>query len=136
MRRTFVMLLVISAFLCTMTANGIALTPFEVFDGSVLNQVVKRNKLIVGMEMKFFPFEYANEKGEPIGFDVEIAQLAAKELGVEIEIKDMEFSGLIPASTGRKNRHDHFGNDPDPDASQSGQLHSAVFRNRAVRSAQ
>jgi polar amino acid transport system substrate-binding protein len=78
-------------------ASVLALTPFEIFESSTLNQVVKRNKLVVGMEVKFFPFEYADEKGAPIGFDVEIAQLAAKELGVEIEIKDMEFSGLIPA---------------------------------------
>jgi polar amino acid transport system substrate-binding protein len=77
-------------------------TPFDIFEGSNLNQVIKRNKLIVGMEVAFFPFEYANEKGEPIGFDVDIAQLAAKELGVEIEIRDMEFSGLIPALQGGK----------------------------------
>lgn len=74
-----------------------AVDPFQIFDGSNLNQIVKRNKLIVGMEVEFFPFEYANEKGEPVGFDVDIAHLIAKELGVEIEIKDMEFNGLIPA---------------------------------------
>ncbi|HOI94214.1 MAG TPA: transporter substrate-binding domain-containing protein [Syntrophobacter fumaroxidans] len=79
-----------------------AVTPFEVFDGSVLNQVIKRNKLMVGMEVKFFPFEYADKNGRPLGFDVEIAGLAAKELGVELEIKDMEFSGLIPALQGGK----------------------------------
>ena len=76
---------------------GAATTPFDIFEGSNLSQIIKRNKLIVGMEVSFFPFEYANEKGEPIGFEVDIAQLAAKELGVEIEIKDMEFAGLIPA---------------------------------------
>lgn len=74
-----------------------AVSPFEIFEGSTLNQIVKRNKLIVGMEVKFFPFEYSDEKGQPVGFDVDIALLAAKELGVEIEIKDMEFSGLLPA---------------------------------------
>ena len=78
-------------------ASVSAVTPYEIFEGSSLNQIIKRNKLVVGMEMKFFPFEYADEKGQPIGFDVELAQWAAKELGVEIELKDMEFSGLIPA---------------------------------------
>lgn len=78
-------------------ASSLAVTPFEIFEGSALNQVAKRNKLVVGMEVKFFPFEYADEKGDPVGFDVDIARLAATELGVEIEIKDMEFSGLIPA---------------------------------------
>ncbi|MFZ2445358.1 MAG: transporter substrate-binding domain-containing protein [Syntrophobacteraceae bacterium] len=79
-----------------------AVTPFEIFEASTLSRVVKRNKLIVGMEVKFFPFEYADTQGHPIGFDVDIASLAAKELGVEIEIRDMEFSGLIPALQGGK----------------------------------
>lgn len=84
------------------TATAAAVTPFDIFQGSALKQIIDRNKLIVGMEVKFFPFEYADEKGQPVGFDVEIAELAAKELGVELEIKDMEFSGLIPALQGGK----------------------------------
>jgi polar amino acid transport system substrate-binding protein len=79
-----------------------AVSTFEIFEASALNQVVKRNKLVVGMEVKFFPFEYSDTRGGPIGFDVDLARLAAKELGVEIEIKDMEFSGLIPALQGGK----------------------------------
>lgn len=95
----FVMMVLV---VCAVDAYSAAISPFDIFEGSNLNQIVKRNKLIVGMEVSFFPFEYANEKGESIGFDVEIAQLAAKELGVEIEIKDMEFAGLIPALQGGK----------------------------------
>jgi polar amino acid transport system substrate-binding protein len=101
-RLTLLLVVVVAVALGGNEAPSAAVTPFEIFDGSNLNQVIKRNKLIVGMEVSFFPFEYANEKGEPIGFDVEIAQLAAKEMGVEIEIKDMEFSGLIPALQGGK----------------------------------
>jgi polar amino acid transport system substrate-binding protein len=97
MKRLALWLLTLAFFACIDHGAFAATNPFDIFDGSNLNQIVKRNKLIVGMEVAFFPFEYANEKGEPIGFDVDIAQLAAKELGVEIEIKDMEFSGLIPA---------------------------------------
>jgi len=97
MKRFALLLLALAIFACAVDVACTATNPFDIFDGSNLNQIVKRNKLIVGMEVSFFPFEYANEKGEPIGFDVDIAQLAAKELGVEIEIKDMQFSGLIPA---------------------------------------
>jgi len=74
-----------------------AVTTYEIYEASALNQVIKRNKLIVGMEVGFYPFEYVGTDGQPIGFDVELAKLAARELGVRIEIKDMEFSGLIPA---------------------------------------
>ena len=98
MKRHILLVLFVLAFVASaVQAPSAATSPFEIFDGSNLSQIVKRNKLIVGMEVSFWPFEYANEKGEPIGFDVDIARLAAKELGVEIEIRDMEFSGLIPA---------------------------------------
>lgn len=95
MWRVIPTVLVLCALLIPST--GEAVTPFEIQEASTLTQIVKRNKLLVGMEVEFFPFEYASEKGEPTGFDVEIARLMAQELGVEIEIKDMEFSGLIPA---------------------------------------
>lgn len=77
-------------------------TPFDVYKQSTLNQVVQRNKLIVGMEVEFWPFEFADEDGNPTGFDVEIATLAAEELGVKLEIKDMEWTGLIPALQSNK----------------------------------
>ncbi len=97
MGRHFAAMSVVLLAIVLFAHSGFCVTPFEIFEGSTLNQTVKRNKLIVGMEVKYFPFEYSDEKGQPIGFDVEIAQTIAKELGVEIEIKDMEFSGLIPA---------------------------------------
>ena len=96
-RQLAIVLTALALVVGTVAGSSAETSPFSIFDGSNLNQIIKRNKLIVGMEVAFFPFEYANEKGEPIGFDVEIAQLAAKELGVEIEIRDMQFAGLIPA---------------------------------------
>lgn len=96
-RQLAIVLTALAVVVGTVAGSSAETSPFSIFDGSNLNQIIKRNKLIVGMEVAFFPFEYANEKGEPIGFDVEIAQLAAKELGVAIEIRDMQFAGLIPA---------------------------------------
>ncbi len=84
------------------TSVCLAVTPFEIFEASTLGKVVKQNKLVVGLEAKYFPFEYSDTQGKPVGFDVDLATLAAKELGVELEIKDMEFSGLIPALQGGK----------------------------------
>jgi polar amino acid transport system substrate-binding protein len=77
-----------------------AVTSFEIYEASTLSQVLKKNKLVVGTEVTFFPFEYVDTDGRPIGFDIDLAKLAAQELGVQIEIKDMEFSGLIPALQG------------------------------------
>ena len=97
MRKPTSMLLLTLFMVLALSAPIGAVSPFDIFEGSDLNQVIKRNKLIVGMEVEYFPFEYANEKGEPVGFDVDIAKLIAQELGTGIEIKDMEWTGLIPS---------------------------------------
>ncbi|MDQ0159308.1 ABC transporter substrate-binding protein [Alkalibacillus salilacus] len=43
------------------------------------------------------PFESMNEDGEIVGFDIDIANAIADELGYELEINDMNFDGLIGA---------------------------------------
>lgn len=52
------------------------------------------NKLIMATNAAFPPYEYI-EDGEYVGIDIEIAQLIAKELGKELEIKDVEFGSII-----------------------------------------
>ena len=43
------------------------------------------------------PYESRNAEGEFVGFDIELAQYIADELGRELEITDMKFDGLIGA---------------------------------------
>ena len=88
-------ILILSA-LC-LSGAALAATPFEISGQSALAQAVAKGKLVVGMEEKFWPFEYTDEKGQPLGLDVDLARMIAKEMGVELEIKDMEWTGLIPA---------------------------------------
>ena len=57
-------------------------------------------KLVVGTSAGFRPFEYL-EKGEVTGFDIDLMKAIGKELGREVEVKDMDFDALIEAvSTG------------------------------------
>lgn len=55
--------------------------------------------LIMGTSADYPPFEYIDTtKGEEIiGFDVDLAKSLADKLGYELQIKDIDFSGLIPA---------------------------------------
>ncbi len=76
---------------------AVNVTPYDIFKGSTLNQIIQRGTLKVGMEVEYYPFEYSDKSGHPIGFDVDLARLAAKELGVKLVIKDIEWTGLIPA---------------------------------------
>lgn len=53
------------------------------------------NKLIVGLESSYPPFEFIDKNGDLVGFDLDIANEIAKELNKELVIKTMEFDGLI-----------------------------------------
>ena len=75
---------------------------------SDLKNVEKAGKIVVGMECAYAPYNWASpEESEftvPIegglfadGYDVQIAKVIAEGLGVELEIKAMEWDGLIPA---------------------------------------
>jgi arginine/lysine/histidine transporter system substrate-binding protein len=56
-------------------------------------------KLIMATSADYPPYEFVDTAngGEIVGFDIDIAKHIAKELGYVIEIKDMDFNGLIPA---------------------------------------
>jgi ABC-type amino acid transport substrate-binding protein len=54
-------------------------------------------KLHVGVEMAFPPMEFYDELKKPVGADVEIAFALGKALGVEVELVNMAFDGLIAA---------------------------------------
>ncbi|MEJ5348172.1 MAG: transporter substrate-binding domain-containing protein [Desulfosoma sp.] len=96
MRRFLSMALVIVGVVCAAFSVQ-AVTPHDIFQASTLNKILQRGTLIVGMEVEYYPFEYADTKGNPMGFDVDLAKLIAQELGVQVEIKDIEWTGLIPA---------------------------------------
>ncbi|SMC87632.1 transporter substrate-binding domain-containing protein [Papillibacter cinnamivorans] len=54
-------------------------------------------KLIMGTNAAFEPFEYRDDSNEVVGFDVDLAKYICAELGVTLEISDMDFDALIPA---------------------------------------
>jgi len=69
------------AFLCLFIALG----------------TVHAKQLIVGVDANFRPFEFKNEKGEFTGFDVQLFDAIAKDLGLDYKWQTMDFNGIIPA---------------------------------------
>lgn len=54
--------------------------------------------LIVGTDTNYVPFEFLDqETGEYIGFDIDLIDAIAEEVGFDYELKPMDFSGIIPA---------------------------------------
>ncbi|MHA1959000.1 MAG: ABC transporter substrate-binding protein [Candidatus Thorarchaeota archaeon] len=71
------------------------MTPGEI---NLVPQIQARGTLIVGTEAGYPPFEmYNTTTGEYYGFDIEISQLIADALGVDLVIEDMAFDTLIAA---------------------------------------
>ena len=64
--------------------------------GSVLDEIIERGELRVGMSLQFEPEMYLDEDGNPAGYDVELLNLLATDLGVELTIENQEFDALIP----------------------------------------
>lgn len=56
--------------------------------------------LVMGTNAAFPPYEYVDDEGTIVGIDAEIAAAIAEKLGMELEIKDMEFDSLITACAG------------------------------------
>lgn len=63
----------------------------------VLDEILKRGVLRVGMEPGYMPFELTNQRGEIIGFDVDIARRMANAMGVKLELVSTAWDGIIPA---------------------------------------
>ena len=60
-----------------------------------------KNKLYVGTNAEFEPFEY-REGNNIVGFDIDLINEIAKLIGAEIEVVDMQFDGLLPALEAKK----------------------------------
>lgn len=55
------------------------------------------NKIVVGTNAEYEPFEYLNDNGDLAGFDIDLMNALGEKMGVEIEWVDMAFDSLIGA---------------------------------------
>jgi ABC-type amino acid transport substrate-binding protein len=71
----------------------------EIITGNspVLERVIKKGVLKVGVNPLFKPFSFEKDTGERVGIDIDIAHLLAEKLGVKLEIVvPPSFSELFP----------------------------------------
>lgn len=63
-----------------------------------LAKIKAKGKLVVGINAEFAPYEFhamVDGKDTVAGFDVDLAREIAKDLGVELEIKELSFDALL-----------------------------------------
>ena len=69
-----------------------------------VESVQKAGKLVIGTSPDFPPFESLSADGKVEGIEIEILQLICDKLGVELEIKQMDFDSVLPGvQTGKFN---------------------------------
>ncbi|MDX9955518.1 MAG: ABC transporter substrate-binding protein [Anaerolineae bacterium] len=64
--------------------------------------IVAAGKMVIGTSADYPPFEFINEQNDFDGFDMIIIREIGKRLGLEIELKDISFDGLIAALKGNQ----------------------------------
>lgn len=64
---------------------------------STLDAIKQKGKIVMLTSTGFPPYEYLGDDGKPAGVDIDLAQLVADDLGVELEVIDMNFDLLIDA---------------------------------------
>lgn len=65
-----------------------------------VSKIKETGKIILGTSADYPPYEFHKQidgKDTVVGFDIEIAKEIAKDLGVELEIKEMDFGALLAA---------------------------------------
>lgn len=79
--------------------EDIAALTAEESDHDRLDDIKKRGVIRFGYTGGFAPYCFKDpETGENSGFETEIAELIAKDLGVKAEFVDMDFQSLVPAT--------------------------------------
>ena len=63
-----------------LSATLLAMVPLAFAGDSTLDTVLKRGKVIVGVSSEAPPFGFIDDKGELVGFDIDIAKLIANKL--------------------------------------------------------
>ena len=64
---------------------------------TLLEQIKAKGKVVVGTEAQYAPYEFKDLDANFAGCDMWLAQQIADHMGVELEVVDMSFDGIIPA---------------------------------------
>lgn len=64
---------------------------------TAVEKIKAAGKIVMLTNAAFPPFEYLGDDNKPAGVDVELAQAIADELGVKLEVIDMDFDAIVTA---------------------------------------
>ncbi len=102
MKRVFAVVLSVLFLGSFLVGSAMAITTEDMAKASALEEIQKRGELWVGLEAGYQPFEMQDEKGNIVGFDVDMAYEMGKALFGEggekkVKIINTAWEGIIPA---------------------------------------
>ncbi|MFW9827194.1 MAG: ABC transporter substrate-binding protein [Candidatus Thorarchaeota archaeon] len=97
-RREFAIIAIIAGLGIGILGGWFIPSPIVTTRTPLLDQIIARNSFIVGTSADYPPFENKTFPGGVIiGFDIDLSQLIADEIGVPLQMVDIPFDSLIAA---------------------------------------
>ena len=69
---------------------------------SAPEQTATITKMVIGLDDNFPPMGFRNDKGEIVGYDVDMAREATKRMGIEVEFKPIDWSAKEAELNGKR----------------------------------
>ncbi|MFD2205205.1 cystine ABC transporter substrate-binding protein [Kiloniella antarctica] len=64
-------------------------------DKDLLTEIKERGTILIGLEATYPPFNYQDENGKLVGFEVDVAKALAERLGVNAEFVPTKWDGML-----------------------------------------
>lgn len=90
-------LVIVLAVLTTAVGVWLALTPGEPGKDETWERIQSEGLTRIAMDASYPPFEYIDEGGNLVGYDVDLARELAQRFGVDVEFVIISFDGLYDA---------------------------------------
>lgn len=104
-----------------------------------INEAIKdikaKGKLVLATSADYPPYEWhmlKDGKDEIVGFDIAIARALAKSIGVELEIKDLDFEAIIPSVSSGQADIGIAGLSTTPERLEAVNMTDSYFQNKQV----
>jgi polar amino acid transport system substrate-binding protein len=72
----------------------------EAARGLLPDDVKQKGTLVVAMPLDFEPFNWLDEKTQPVGLDVDMIRAIGDRLGLKVDIQRMGFASMVPSVSG------------------------------------
>ncbi len=94
--------------------------------------IQENGKIVVGLDDTFAPMGFRTENGELVGFDIDLAKEVAKEMGVSVEFKPIDWNAKEMELEGKKIDVIWNGMSRTPERIEKMNLSKAYFNNSIV----